>query len=199
MTSLIYRVYKCYIIGENTKDTLIVVGNGNGVRFVVDMPEGVLDRELVDLKTLGGRKVKCWNPGLLEGAHFYRFGPVDPKLSPDVLRKELGIFAADVQGIRRLKTKRGVISDTVMIALSVPRVKEISVSGVFYPLRPFYRNVLRCYKCLKFGHSTFTCGFRGNRCRRCCGVHGPDETIDVSGVCFLPANCILWGSASVLV
>ena len=62
MTSLIYRVYKCYIIGENTKDTLIVVGNGNGVRFVVDMPEGVLDRELVDLNSWGseGQMLESW-------------------------------------------------------------------------------------------------------------------------------------------
>lgn len=124
------------------------------------------------LKHVDDRAVESPIPGSSsEGVQGVIYG-VDTDISEDELFRNLQ--GAEVSGVRRFKTMRdGERKDSTAVLVSFKEdalPQRVSLGFIVFPVKPYDRPPLRCFKCQRFGHIAAVC--RGaQRCGKCGGQH----------------------------
>jgi hypothetical protein len=156
-------------------------GNVGGVTKVTRRGERVVlvevaSREaslrLQGLKTLCGCAVTVTPHGVLQ----QRKGVISSwDLLMDSEEDILGELRSDgVRDVRRLKKRSGGEtgpSPTLLLTFEGELPKKVRVGCLSIRVRPYVQDPLRCYKCLRFGHTQARC-FRGRAVCSRCGEEG---------------------------
>ncbi|CAL9687399.1 unnamed protein product [Knipowitschia caucasica] len=162
-----------------------VLSNGNVLVFCRSEAQR---KKALALKHLADRAVESYIPGPSQshGIQGVIYG-VDTGITEEELIGN--ICGAEVSGVRRFKTMRkGERSDSTAVLLtfkdeSLPQ--KVSLGYLVYPVKPYVRPPLRCYKCQRFGHIAAVC--RGSRrCGKCAGDHDRSECTSSEVKC---CNC----------
>ena len=161
-------------------DTLAITGGGRGIKFEVANLDH-LDQPPETVTRLGDWPVKCWVA--TDDDPTYNFGrifPVTSDLTEDTIARELSVLdgcPTSLVSVFRLPsyTKDGKTVPNLAVRLKFrgPIPPRVALDGAVYRVRAHTLPVLRCTRCLMFGHGNISCNGKA-RCRKCSGFHATD-------------------------
>ncbi|KAG0727550.1 hypothetical protein GWK47_034457 [Chionoecetes opilio] len=149
--------------------TLTITGAGRGLKFeVVNLDNLAQPPESVT--TLGEWSVKCWVAS--DDAPTYMFGrifPISPELTKDDILTGLTVLDdSPTKIVDAIRLPAHVRDDgqteanmAIRIKFRGPLPDRVSLDYAVYWVRPHTLPVLRCTRCLLFGHGNATCNMRG--------------------------------------
>lgn len=174
------------LIRDKIGDILHAKVLSNGNILIICRSKAQRDKALL-VKHLGDRAVETFIPGFnQDGVQGVIYG-VDTDISEDDLFRNLK--GAEVRGVRRFKTMRdGERKDSTAVLVTFKEdvlPQRVSLGFIIYPVKPYERPPLRCFKCQRFGHIAAVC--RGvRRCGKCGGQHDRAECLSTELKC---CNC----------
>ncbi|KAG0720021.1 hypothetical protein GWK47_007025 [Chionoecetes opilio] len=172
--------------------TLTITGGGRGIKFEVANLDN-LAHPPESVTTLGEWSVKCWVASDDDPTYMFgRIFPVSPEMTNDEILAGLTVLDGSpsviVSALRLPTPVRDGESEANMairVKFRGPLPDRVSLDNTVYWVRPHTLPVLRCTRCLLFGHGNATCNMK-IRCSNCSGFH-------VAEGCARPVYCLFCG------
>ncbi|XP_023238565.1 uncharacterized protein LOC111637319 [Centruroides sculpturatus] len=110
-------------------------------------------------------------------------------ISEDESDIQISLSDQGVTAVRRISNRRdGKLIPTkhLILTFNKPTLPSVITAGYLrFPVRPYVPNLLRCFKCQRFGHSQISC--QGKSICAQCGTEGHDSTECITTPCCV--NC----------